>query len=392
MEFITTDLVNIIMYILPFDQLNVLIAFFLLSLVSVGMMFSLVTMATFYLSLFVMVVSTIQILKAQRAKPGVLAGAQLLRKFNPQLDPDTVVAEYDWNNLRPYYSFFTSLLMCVTAFILVNKEWVPCSEFTAASLAISVVCLIILTDFNEPIVLFSLALDVLSSLPHLLSDFPEIPLVTPIINLLSGELTTIPITPHFYLSISLPALGQIILPFLFLHIASKNSWQGTYRILFPHLINFFWWQLGVMFFLHSSWLGLARGSLGWLGVLILLPLLAVGSLISGIVYIIFNFSFYTVIKIMLPFLLFAVPVGHSLWQEAGFSLGDLSLRGRSLKAKFLAILLPVILLGSFMTLAPSDEEVQPQYVSWNLYREMCGKPAWEKTNVATAQINCEVFR
>lgn len=395
-EFITTDLVNLLMYLLPIDQINVLIAFFLLSLLSFSWLFSVAALTTFYLTFTVMIVSTLQMMKNKRKQNEVKSMAKMLKKYCEGIDVKAAEADFIQNSTKPYFSFLATLFICVPAFFLANKSWIPCSEFSLVASLAALVAIIYLSVHDDPIVMVSYGFDLLSCLPHILAGFPEIPLLSHIVNLLTMPIYTFKILPAFVLNLSFPALEYAILPLLFARMAYRDSWQGLYRVLLPHLVGFFWVQVAVAFYDHSTWLGLARGSLGWVAFVILFPLVTFAGSVYGIYYTIVTFNFVAVMQIVVTIFLLLTPLLLSVWQGYGFALGPLSLRGKSLKMKSLVLFVPFLLLvpAAFLMFGGNggDDVEEVHFMPWELYRERCGRPAWERTNVADAQRACEHYR
>ena len=133
-EFMTTDLVNLLMYVLPIDQLNLLIAFFLFSLLSFSWLFSIFSITLYYLSFTVMVICSLQVFKNKRKQQEVKAMAKMLKRYCDDVDASRAESEFMANSSKPYWTFLAALGVFVPAFCLANKTWIPCSELALVSL------------------------------------------------------------------------------------------------------------------------------------------------------------------------------------------------------------------------------------------------------------------
>ena len=60
----------------------------------------------------------------------------------------------------------------------------------------------------------------------------------------------------------------LVVPLIFVRMGMQQRGEGFYRILIPHLVAFFWWQISLVFYAHSSWFGLARVLVGWVSLLV----------------------------------------------------------------------------------------------------------------------------
>ena len=280
------------------------------------------------------------------------------------------------------------------AFCLANKTWIPCSELALVSLFLAGFAIVYLSKHDDPLVLTSLGFDALSCLPHLLAGFPEIPILSQLVWLLTTNFYSIRVMPRFFLNFSVPALEYAILPLLFARMAFKDRWRGIYKVLLPHLIGFFWLQVAVLYFDHATWLGLARGSMGWVSFVLLMPFITIAGSVYGIYYSFVTFNYMSILRVVITAVLLLTPVLLSVWQGYGYSMGSLSLRGKPLKVKIAVVVIPLVLIGGGLALMSGSEgeEGELPLMSWELFRERCGRPAWEKTNMADAQRACEHFR
>lgn len=49
------------------------------------------------------------------------------------------------------------------------------------------------------------------------------------------------------------AVFYLLMPAVFLKIAARDRWRGTYRTLIPHCVTLAWWQIAVLTAQGSTW-------------------------------------------------------------------------------------------------------------------------------------------
>ena len=133
---------------------------------------------------------------------------------------------------------------------------------------------IALSDRYDILALASIFIDFISTLvPALIAKLPQIPVLYSIVWYLCGPGFSIELPVHgLSVKLGLPSLAFLIVPVIFVKMAARRSWQGTYQIFVPHLVCFFWWRLSIAFLARSTWFGLALVFVGWISLLFLLPL------------------------------------------------------------------------------------------------------------------------
>ena len=379
---------SFLLSLIPTHQVHMLLVFFLYSILSIQLVLSIVPVFLYYISFFTMIICTMQMFYAKRKLRDIQVMTQILGRFSKSVDSDTAESTFCWNSLTPYWMFFGGLAVCVMNFAIAKKEWIPCSECVFISVLFFVSCFFGLNDRYDYLVILSVGFDLLSSLPEVFRAFPRIPVVYHLLNLGVGNVFSLEIVPGLNLNLGFPSLSYVIIPLLFLRMAMRKSWQGTYRVLIPHLVCFFWWKLAVMFFTHSSWMGLIRGSFGWV-LIVLLPLFGVGMIITTIVYCVKIFSVSNLLKVLTTVALITIPAVLGLWAQTGFRARSFSFKNHTAKTKLILAMLSVFsIIPLVYVLSPPERDVHGDFLTWDQYRHSCSQPAWERTNMADAQVKC----
>lgn len=394
-EFLTNDGLKMALTALPVDQVLLIVAFFFLSILSVNWVLTVLTTIAFYLSLGFMVVCTVQMFKNKRKQREVKSMGTMLNKFCYQVKPDTVETRFLANSMKPYWTFFIFLFVFVPLFYLVNKDWVPCSEFACISWILALLCMFLLSNVRDPLAIISLLLNIISTLPHFTVNTPDNSILTSIVRFITTPMYSMKIMKHFYLNISIPAISNILIFSIIALMAFRSSWKVVASVLIPHLVGFFWWQIGTVFFDFSSWLGLARASMGYVLFVLATPFMTVIGFVYGTYTFFVTVKLLSLMKVLVTLALLLTPILLVVWQGFEYELGGFTLAGRSGKTKiwtFVIIALIASPAAYMATLEDDDEDSSVNYLSWDLYRSYCGPYAWEKSNMAQVQINCLRFR
>ena len=299
-------------------------------------------------------------LQSRRRLSDVKTIAGMLSRLLNSFDEQTAASMYLWNSMRPYANFFLALPLCVASLSVADTGWMLCPEFGALSAMTAVACFIALSDRYDSLALTSISIDCISTiLPALIQKLPELPVMHTVLWYLFGPGLSIELPVHgLYVSIGLPSLAFLIVPVIFIRMAARKSWQGTYQVLIPHLVCFFWWRLTVAFLTRSTWFGLARAFVGWIGLIVFLPFMPFIVIGYGIYIFRTVASFSSVIKL---FTTVTLVVGVSIfmwWSRSGFRIGPwFSLRGKSpiSRAVLILVIVNCILCSTGLCLYPSTK-------------------------------------
>ncbi len=363
------------------------LVFFLYSVLSLHFLFRVLPMFIFYFSFATMIICTLQMFYARRKLRDVQALANMLQRFNESLDTDTAESTYTWHTLTPYFAFFGSLVISLVSFSLADKSFIPCSELVALSFFFTTSCFIALSNKYDFLLLVAVACNFISTMPAFFEGFPQIPVLYQILQVFFGSVISVEITPDIHVNFGLPSLMYMIVPFLFLRMAMQKSWQGTYRVLIPHLVCFFWWQMTVLFFYRSTWLGLVRGSIGWVVAIVMLPLAGIGAIIWTLFYVSQLLTISGFIKLLTTLLMLAIPAGIAFFAKSGIKGHKFTLDGKTGKIIF-GVLSVFTVVPMMYMIAPPEKDVGGQYMTWHQYKTYCSKPMWDQSNIAHSQIMC----
>lgn len=376
---------------IPTQQIYMLLIFFVYSVVSVHFLLRIFPLFFFYFSFLSMVVCTLQMFYSRKKLNDIRAMGGMLQKFTDTLDTDSAESMYTWHSLTPYWMFFVSLLISLFSFGMADKNWIPCSELAVLALFFFASCFIGLSNKYDHLVIISVVCSVVSCLPNVIQGFPEIPVLYQVVNLLFGSWYTVEIRPDLFMNIGIPAIMYMVVPLLFVRMAMMNSWEGTYRVLIPHLVCFFWFQVAVLFFSNSTWWGLLRGSLGWVLALVLLPLLLIVGVVWLLIIIGQALSLSGILKLATTFALLAIPTGLAIWAKKGFKVQGFSFEDK--KGKIILVVISIIAIIPVMVVfQPPEPELKGEYLDWPRYAEYCSKPQWDRTSIADAQLKCSHFK
>ena len=373
---------------IPTQQIHMLLVFFMYSVLSVHFFIFAIPLFLFYISFLSLIICTLQMFYSQRKMRDVKALASMLQKFNEAIDTNSAESAYTWNTLTPYFTFFGSIFLFLFSFSMVDKEWIACSEFVVVGLFFTVSCFLALSDKHDHLALISIGCSVLADLPTIMDHFPQIPVLYHIVQVFCGPGIAVQIIPNVQVNLGIPSALYLVVPVLFIRMAAKNSWEGTYRILIPHLVCFFWWQVTMMFYRYSTWVGLIRGTVGWATALLLAPVFVVGLCFAAFYNLSSFLTLSGLLKLLTTVLLLAIPAGIAVWAKKGFQVKGFSFEGR--KTRIVLGILSIFTVIPFLAVyAPPEPHTKGAYLSWETYRELCSKPMWDKRDIANAQIQCD---
>ena len=378
--------------LIPTRQVYTLILVYLYTLLTSRAILWFIHIFVFYLSIATMSTVTLQMLYMKRKLVDIRIITRLLKRFNDRLDDDKTASAYQFRNLTAYWIYFAALVVMVMTFALADKNMIPCSELTILSVVFAAMAFYALSEDYDHITLVAIGLNLLSTLSVLLAGFPRIPVIYHLVVLISSPLVSVQLAPGLHLQLGVPSLAYVLMPYLFWRMAMQKSWAGTYRVLIPHLVCFFWWQVSVMFYLHSTWMGVLRASVGWLTLALMLPFLAVFLVFWVLYYLSCVATLSNLLKVVTSLLLVAVPTVLALWSKSGFRWGRFSLQGGGWHGKVLLLLLFVFsAVPLAYVIQKPEREVGGRFVTWDQFRRHCSKPQWDKTNMADATIKCSHF-
>ena len=307
-EMISNEGLGMIMGVLPYDQIYLLGVFFLYGMISARIVFLLMPLFVFYVTLGVMLVSTLQMFYTKQKSNDAAAMAKVLKTYDVGVDVDETKSQYKWNSKMPYFVFFVCLPILIISFSVANKNFIPCSEICVVSFVLAAVCFSALSDSHDLVALLAMMCNFLSALPTFFHHFPDIPVLSKVLHVISAPLFSIELGFGFQINVGIPSLSHVVIGVFFVIMAAQKSWKGTYQVLLPHLVCYFWWNAMTSFFPYATWMGLGRATVGYFILPVLIPLALVAA-IPAFVYAIYYLSFSNVFgKLLITLMLIAVPL------------------------------------------------------------------------------------
>lgn len=346
----------------------------------------------YYITYLYMVLTTCRMLQNQRDFQEYRLWSNLFLCYSGgNLNAEQAEQQYIRNNLKPYGQFFIALLMNLFIYSAISEHWTPDSELTMISFFLTFLTLIGFMPQKhfriscEVTILLSFAINVLAKYPYDMD-----PVVTQgwrFIDLKIPTFASYVIGNGIEFCLNFRFLLYAAIPFLFIQLASKQNWRGTYNILIPHCVTLSWLQICIISSQGATMYGLLRGVLALVGVVMFLPLVGLTSVLLPAIaltkwLITSNMIFTIIIFILITCVAFIIS-----W-----------LLAQSRFRKYTAIIQIIIMITALITLInitnqneninymPENEE--PKYVSWDIYRKFCYEPVWEDENIALSQLSC----
>ncbi|XP_028135542.1 wolframin [Diabrotica virgifera virgifera] len=348
-------------------------------------------MLLYYISFAVMVCTTFQMLQNQKEFTDFRLWSGLFICYSGgNLNSSETEYQYIRNNMKPYGQFFVSLLVNLFVYSFISEQWILQSELTIISFLLTFMTLLgfmpkvrskMVFDMS---VLFSFAINVLAKYPY-----DTDPVVTQGWRFLELNVPTFPsyiIGNGIEFCISFRFILYACIPLIFLKIAHKQHWRGTYKTLIPHCVTLSWLQICIISSQGATMFGFLRGTLALVGAVLFLPLVGITSVILPVAaltkwIITSNFIYTICIFVILSTL----------------GLGICYVCAQTRYKKYTAIIQIVLMVLAFFILINSskehisyydDEEKSAHVMSWEIYQTFCHQPVWQEENIALSQIKC----
>ena len=377
LEYVSKEGLDFVMKMIPSNQIYLLSVFFIYSFISAALIFQVVPLVIFYLTLSVMGVTTLQMFYKKKKLNEASKLANILKTYDVGVDVEQTKSQFTWNSLAPYLVFFGALPLLVVSFSISNKSYIPCSEICVLCGVLSAICFVALSDSYDLLTLLSLFCNFLSALPTFFHHFPQIPFLTKMLHIFTDALFTIPCGSGFQIHVGIPSIAYLLIPLVFIIMAAQKSWKGVYRVLVPHLVCYFWFNLMLSFFPFSTWKGLIRGTLGYFFLPFLIPmalLLTLGGLIYGFYCLlqtqIFGKLFITLIFAAVPLLLTQTKVLIGKKMDSKL---------KSVKVIIMVIFGILALLPLIFIRLPSAKSPKSFNLTYAEYHDFCGSTGLPKS-------------
>ncbi|KAK4875312.1 hypothetical protein RN001_011734 [Aquatica leii] len=365
----------------------------LYSFVSSSSMLHFIPMVIYYVTFSIMALTTFQLLQSKHHYQDFQNWSTLFLTYSDG-SLNAAEAEYQFirNNLKPYAHFFIALIVNLIIYPVISDQWIPQSELT-----IFAFCLTFMTlhsfmikergqSLPDFLTLFSFAVNVLAKYPYETDA-----VVTQGWRFLDLKIPTFAsyvIGNGIEFCINFRVIFYVLIPLLFVVIASRQNWKGTYKCLIPHCVTLSWLQIAIINSQGATTFGLMRGTLALVGVVMFLPLVGLTTIILPSIaltkWVVTSISYYS-LAIFLSF------------TSVGLGISWLLARTRfkqqiALLQVLTAIATFFILINSFSinnyTISTYVEDNRVNSISWDQYQNFCHEPAWETDNVAVTQMRC----
>ncbi|OWF40022.1 wolframin-like [Mizuhopecten yessoensis] len=356
--------------LLPTNQLYMISAFFLYSFLSASLLLFVIPLLVFYVTLAVLLVATLQIVVNRQSLRKSEDLANTLHKFDKDLDMEAARSKFIRNKLTPYWIFLAVLPLFVAGLSLVNKKYIPCSDLAVLSCIITGITFFFFIE--TPLELtrwLAMLLNLFSSLPTILRNFPDIPVISKIVGFVTKSFYTFDTIFGLKINISLPSISYSLLPLIFVIMALRHSGAGSYRVLLPFFITQVWFSVATTLYPYTMWFGLVRASVGNA----LLPVLLPTSIVVGILYSIYQaFQTNLFIQIAIAAVLGLVPL---ILSQTTALFGSNDGKKTSSTKKYVMLMFGVmgfLPLTSVFSFIPTENSVPFKFeLGWTEYKNLC---------------------
>lgn len=235
-----------------------------------------------------MIVATFQILQRKRELADLRVWSRLFLSYSTGgLNPEEAEYQYCRNNLKPYAHFFLALLMNLMLFPIVAHQWTPQSEFTVIATVLTFMTLLNFawkestTRYPDFLALFSFSVNVLAKYPY------EMDLVVAqtwrFLDIKVPTFASYVVGNGIEFCLNFRVVFYLLIPAVFLKMAARDNWKGTYKTLIPHCVTLSWWQMAILSSQSATWYGLIRGALALVGTVLFLPIVGLASIVLPII-------------------------------------------------------------------------------------------------------------
>ena len=387
-DIVTSQGVEFLQAMIPTNQIYLLLMFFLYSMLSTVILLNVLPIATFYISLVVMLCATLQMGNNSLKSRAIFIHARMLKRFDPRIDSDTLLSSYSWDSLAPHIVFFISTFTLILSYSVANKAWVLSSLLTFVAIFAAVACISLLWVEHDKLLFLSVAFHLGASLPSIVPVQLNIPVFGSLLRFLCHPWFSVHLGKELQLHLGLPSMLYLVIPFLLVRMAMRHSWKGTYLYLAPHLVCLFWWHVGLMLYQQSTLMQLARSFIWWGMVVLTLPIVTVGAILGAVLSLIYWVAqTATVLQVVLALVVVIAIAGLTVRALPMIGDGQFSMTGANTRT-LIFILLSLILVLALVYVSYSTDNGEEKHISWDDYKRLCIRPQWDSINTARAQVLC----
>ncbi|XP_052248571.1 wolframin-like isoform X2 [Dreissena polymorpha] len=369
LEFASRDGLSIVAGWIPVDQIYFLTLFFVYGFISPKFLLLVLPLLVFYISYATIIITTLQMFYKKRKLQEASALAEVLKEYDIGVDVDQTQSQYTWNSLTPYLIYFATIPLVVSSFSLADKTYIPCSELCVLNSILCGICFVAISDSHDLVTLLALFCNFLAGLPVFLMHFPEIPVVASIVKIISGNFVSLELYSGLRLNIGIPSLCYCLIPVFFIQMAVRKSFTGMYRVAVPHLVCYFWFELITTMYPFATWFGLARATVGYVMLPVLIPLSMFFVVIGGVYVFIKLLSSDLFGKVVITLLLGCIPV--LLTQTKKLFGGKFDKRFSVLKKILMVMFAILAVIPLIFVRFPSDEGAHMDKLTAENFHAVC---------------------
>ncbi|KRT79249.1 hypothetical protein AMK59_8674 [Oryctes borbonicus] len=381
------------MFPLEKSDFQLVLLMFLYSFVSTDNMIYFFPLVLYYVTFFIMVLTTFQVLQTKREYYDFRVWSGLFITYSGgSMNVEEAEFQYIRNNLKPCGHFFISLLMNLVLYPIIAEQYLLQSELTVVAF-----CLTFMTLFGfmyrkrskiiyDGLILFSFAINVLAKYPY--ETDPVVTRGWRFIDLKIPTFASYIIGNGIEFCINFRVLLYAFIPVLFLRISCRQKWRGTYKYFIPHCITLSWLQIVIISSQGATMFGLLRSTLALVGFVLFLPLVGLTTIFlpaAALTRWMVSTNFIYTLGLFLTF------------ATVGFLI--CSALARTVYRKYTALFQILFSAISFYFVLNSlietklfnaelsmHSNVKP--MNYEQYQQFCHQQAWENENILATQIRC----
>lgn len=374
------------------SDFQILVAILIYAFVSSENAIYVLPMLVYYITFIIMVCTSFKMLHSQREFSDFRLWSGLFICYSGgSLNAGETENLYVRNNLKPFWQFFLSFLINLLIYPMISDQWIPQSELAIISFLLTFMTLLGFMPKNrsktifDPFVLLSFAINVLAKYPYEID-----PVVAQGWRFLELKVPTFPsyvIGNGIEFCINFKFILYSCIPAVFLKMASRQNWRGSYKTLIPHCVTLSWLQIFIISSQGATIFGFLRGTLALVGFVVFLPLLGLTSVIVPMI---------AVTKwLMLSDFFYSICIFIIL---SCIGLGICWICAQTRYKQYTAIIQIILMVLAFIVLINSssiahsneyyEDSKKPHPMTWEVYQRFCYQPVWQEENIAISQLKC----
>lgn len=381
------------MFPLAKSDLQLVFLMFLYSFINTDNMFCFFPLVLYYVTFFIMVLTTFQILQTKREFYDFRVWSGLFITYSGgSMNAEEAEYQFIRNNLKPCWQFFISLLVNLLLYPIIAEQYLLQSELTIVAFGLTFMTLFGFMYrkrskiIYDALILFSFAINVLAKYPY--ETDPVVTQGWRFIDLKIPTFASYVIGNGIEFCINFRVLLYAFIPVLFLKIAYRQKWRGTYKYFIPHCITLSWLQIVIISSQGATMFGLIRSTLALVGFVLFLPLVGLTTIFlpaaaltrwmvsSNFIYTLSLFCVFVAIGLLLCSILAksAYRKYTALFQILFSAISFYFILNSLIETKFITTELTM------------HNDIKP--INYERYQQFCHQQAWENENSVATQIRC----